>query len=820
MESEGSRYSFSRGLTPALALTERPTALAIPQPARNQSLSLIEQSPAGSPLGAGQGLQLSDLLKALRRRRRLTVVVACVVTTLAFATTVYRRLTAPVYSGGFVLLISDPINSDSSGARASDTGGGGVVESLARNRTSADIPTLIQALSSPVVLEPVRRQLGESAPVLNTLNISQPGDARRGGQVGGVLVVTLKGEVPGQIEHSLQALSQAYLNFSLSMRRERLAEGLRFLNEQEPVLESKVNKLQSELADFRRRHNLLAPDEQAKALKGEVAAMDAQQRQLLADRARLLRLRQDIASGRLTAANFSSGGSAAGSSQSGSGGNDGVSVTQARSDLLDQLQSVEQQLAQARAIYRGESARVHNLVALRNRLANQRRGQQLDAVDTALNLNATRTAVLNNQIQELNKQFLSQPILIKEFEELQARLKLAQDNLTSLLSTRSNLQLEQAQNTTPWKVIAPPGVAGSPEEPNMQRGLLQALLLGAAAGVGAGVLRDRLDHVFHSPADVKEELQEPLLGHIPHVAFFKGVREDNRFLIDELEQSSSDKSDEGLSRYQRFFYQEAFRNLFTSLRFLNSGQPMRSVALTSSLPAEGKSLINVLLAKTISEMGQRVLLVDADLRKPQLHHRLGLNNLTGLSNLLTEEDLQWQDVIQPVANHDGWSVLTSGRRPPDPARLLSSSRMQFLVRQLADSGQFDLILYDTPPVLGLADAALVAEHLDGLMLLVSLGRVDRTMPHESIARIRSSGAALLGLVTNAVKEEKTSSSAYGYGYGRYGYGYGRYGYGAYDPRTTYSYYQDETSSQSDHPQALKNGRLKRVRESLLRWIDS
>ena len=499
-------------------------------------------------------------------------------------------------------------------------------------------------------------------------------------------------------------------------------------------------------------------------------------------------------------------------------------MTQARSDLLDQLQSVEQQLAQARAVYRGEAPRVQNLVALRNRLVSQHRGQQLEAVDTALSLNATRTAVLNRQIQDLDQQFRSQPKLIKDFEELQARLKVAQDNLASLLSTRSTFQLEQAQNTTPWKVIAPPSVASDPEEPNLRRGLLQALLLGAAAGVAAGLLRDRLDHVFHNPTEVKEELQEPLLGHIPHVAFFKGVREDKRFLIDELERSSSDKSEDRLSGYQRFFYQEAFRNLFTSLRFLNSGQPLRSVALTSSLPAEGKSLINVLLAKTISEMGQRVLLVDADLRKPQMHHRLGVNNLTGLSNLLTEDDLHWQDVIQPVANHHGWSVLTAGRRPPDPARLLSSHRMHSLVRQLADSGQFDLILYDTPPVLGLADAALVAEHLDGLMLLISLDRVDRTLPSESIARIRSSGAALLGLVTNAVKEEKASSSAYGYGYGRYGYGgygYGGYGYGAYDPRTTYAYYQDQDGTSAEQPETppAKALPLKGLRNRFMRWID-
>ena len=122
--------------------------------------------------------------------------------------------------------------------------------------------------------------------------------------------------------------------------------------------------------------------------------------------------------------------------------------------------------------------------------------------------------------------------------------------------------------------------------------------------------------------------------------------------------------------------------------------------------------------------------------------RLGINNLTGLSNLLTEEDQQWRDAIQSVPG-DNWSTLTVGRRPPDPTRLLSSQRMRVLVQELEQSNQFDLILFDTPPVLAI-DAALVAEHCDGLMLLISLDRVDRSLPKEALARIRSSGAPYWG----------------------------------------------------------------------------
>jgi uncharacterized protein involved in exopolysaccharide biosynthesis len=404
------------------------------------------------------GIQLIELWRAIRRRQRLVLVVGTTVFVACTVLTVFRRITAPVYAGSFQLLIADPISAGSGAGGAAGggdlEGGGGVVESLARNRTSVDIPTLIQTLTSPLVLDPLRQQLGAASAPLDAITVSQPGKVTRGGLVQGVLEVKLLGRKPAEVQRSLNALSQAYLQFALSQRRERLAQGLLFLDQQEPLLVAKVDQLQGKLASFRRQYNLLSPETEASALKEESLGMATQLRQVQAERMRLLKLRQDIASGRLTASNFSS--AATGAASGAAGQIDGVSVTQARSDLLDQLQSVEQQLAAARSVYRSDSPRVQNLVALRNRLAGQRRSQQLEAVDTALALNGTRSGTLNAQIQQVDRSFLKQPSLIKDYEERQQQLKVAQDNLASFLSTRATFQLEQAQNTLPWKLIAPP----------------------------------------------------------------------------------------------------------------------------------------------------------------------------------------------------------------------------------------------------------------------------------------------------------------------------------------------------------------------------
>ena len=773
-----------------------------------------------------------EFWNVIRRRKRLIFTISTSLFAAYSAFIVLQRIISPTYSGNFQMLIADPI------APSGGTGdlGGGVVESLARNRTSVDVDTLIATLSSPLVLAPVYEELGEASSPIRSLLVTQPVLGRRG-QVQGVLNVELLGNDRNELQRNLDVLSKAFLQFALSQRQERLSQGLMFLDQQEPLLVEKLDKLQKKLADFRIQYNLLSPEDKAAGILVDSKSLEQQLREVQSERTRLLRLRQDISSGRLSVANFTS-----------AAREDGVTVTQARSDLLDQFQTVEEELAEARSIYPSDSPGVETLVALRNRLSSQLRSQQLEAVDTSLDLNATRSSSLNGQAKNFDRQFLKQPTLIKEYEERVQRLEVAKANLTSLFNTRATFQLEQAQNTLPWTLIAPPRVGKFPKEPNIINGILSGLLLGVAAGVASGLLRDRYDKVFHNSQEVEKELGVALLGHIPYVPFFEGVRENKRFMLEELDSSSSKtaatKGSTGkavadnakkstITSYERFFYQEAFRNLFTSIRFLGIDKPLLSLALTSSAPAEGKSLINVLLAKTLSEMGQRILLVDADMRKPQIHHRLGLNNLTGLSNLLTQPNLHWEDAIQAVKGYSNWSVITAGTRPPDTTRLLSSSRMQVLVKELANSDQFDLVLFDTPPVLGLSDAPLLAQHLDGLILLVSIDQVDRRLPHESVSRIISSGAKVLGVVTNSLKKGSAhnTGSSYAY-YSNSSRRKNSYGFTSSNPNTLYSYYnQDESEasieSRGDISEAstvtpLTTLRIKasKLKRRFLDWIDT
>ena len=772
------------------------------------STGAVPQSIQTGALNAGNddGISISNLWRTLLRRRKLVVTTAGTVFALSLINFVDQRINNPVFAGSFKLLISDPLSQERTDASSSTAR----FEQLARNTTSNDIPTLIEVLRSPALLQPLAKELNTSAGALaSRITISQGGSRRSGAR--GILNVRVTGRKQAETKRTLNSLSATYLQAAKEQRQQRLADGLKFLNQQAPELEARTRELQNELAQFRIRHNLLAPLEEGIALQSKTGELDREIRSLEVERGRLKNARNQIEDGTI---------SARGLELTIGGVHNGLNITDRNQALLYQINEAENDLAEARTRFSPTSSMVTSLEARISELQPLLRSKQLQAVDLAIQLNSERLATTKEQRQTLNNRFLKQPELIKQFNVIQAQLTIAASNLAGLVNARETFQLELAQSSVPWRVIAPPGVSSTPLEPSLNKSLLQGILISLISGIGVGLVRDRLDHVFRQPGEVKEDLGLPLLGHIPHVDFFQGVREDKRFLLQELDRSVSgdkDKSDKADSRtrqqeqYQRFFYQEAFRNLFTSLRFLNSDSPVRAIALTSSLPAEGKSLVNVLLAKTLSEMGQRVLLVDADLRKPQMHTRLGLNNLSGLSNLLAEDDQHWSDVVQTVPSYDNWSVITAGRRPPDPTRLLSSKRMHALVADLAQGTDFDLVLFDTPPVLGLADAALVAEHCDGLILLVSLNCVDRGLPKESVARINSSGAPLLGVVTNAMKPEQ-QENAYGYGYAA---------------AATYAHYT--ATDESDAEESTKTlaprfqswlRTIQARRQQLMRWIDS
>ncbi|MGB9885401.1 MAG: CpsD/CapB family tyrosine-protein kinase [Moorellales bacterium] len=218
-------------------------------------------------------------------------------------------------------------------------------------------------------------------------------------------------------------------------------------------------------------------------------------------------------------------------------------------------------------------------------------------------------------------------------------------------------------------------------------------------------------------------------------------------------------------RHPRSPVSEAFRTLRTNLGYISPDRPLKSLLVTSSGPEEGKSTVTANLAVVLAQAGSRVLVVDADLRKPVMHKAFELDNRRGLTNALVE-DLDPAELIRPTGL-PGLFVLTSGPIPPNPAELLGSARMQRLLPALTSN--YDLVLVDTPPVLAVTDAAVLAPLVDGAVLVARAGITRLDLLQEAKETLERTGVRLLGAVLNGLKPD---TDGYYYYHYRYYYAHG------------------------------------------------
>ncbi len=199
--------------------------------------------------------------------------------------------------------------------------------------------------------------------------------------------------------------------------------------------------------------------------------------------------------------------------------------------------------------------------------------------------------------------------------------------------------------------------------------------------------------------------------------------------------------------YPKSAIAEAFRTMRTNLSFAATGRPLKVIMITSAGPADGKTTVCVNLGVVMAQAGIRVLLMDCDLRKPVLHKYFNVSNQTGLTNLLVQ-DLEMTDValVTPV---EGLSLLVSGPIPPNPSELLVSQKMKDILEKAA--GLYDTVIVDTPPVLAVTDAAVLAPRADGVILVVKSGETRIDMIRDAKSQLEKVNAHILGVVLNDVK---------------------------------------------------------------------
>ncbi|MFQ5890499.1 MAG: GumC family protein [Gemmatimonadota bacterium] len=406
--------------------------------------------------------------------------------------------------------------------------------------------------------------------------------------------------------------------------------------------------------------------------------------------------------------------------------------------------------------------------ASRERLEVERRAiyeQVLGAAQSAFRAARNEELQLEKAL-EAQKEF-TQELSLKEirYNNLKAEIANKRATIEALLKrqaeTSSSAELDDEVAASNVRIVDPAEVPTHKSSPKILLNIALGLITGLALGVGLAFFFEYLDKSVKSPEEILHVTGVPAIGLIPALTMgasglrvIKGKERDpgrgatiDRIAHDDPKSKAS----------------EAFRELRTALLVSRAGGPPRRILIASAQPGEGKTAVAVNMATTLAQIGHRVLLVDTDLRRPRLHRIFDLPNDRGLSTCLGAAEVPWPEPQKTMV--PGLDLLPSGPVPPNPADLLDSERFAQVQRELDEQG-YDQVIYDSPPVLAVADPAILAARMEGIVMVVLAGVTSKDALSHAVGRLQQVHGRIVGVILNRVDSEQ-QSYYYGYAYRRY-----------------------------------------------------
>ncbi len=586
-----------------------------------------------------------------------------------------------------------------------------------------------------------------------------------------IFSITYSSNDPIKTQKVLKAVQKVYQDYNLQQQQDRLSRGLSFVDKQLPQVQSNVKDAEAALEQFRQDQALIEPSAEAAAKTDMLnKLLSAQQETLVQIRelqTRYSDLQQKVNLSPQQAV------SAARLNQSGR-----------YQAVLNEIQKTELAIEQQRVRFKDNTLNMQPLLDQRQRQVKQLQLEasrllgggasassgegllstgQLGGLDQTLitrfveaqsdlrTAQARYLSLLNNE-QQVRKDLERFPQLLARYERLKPDIESNRETLKQLLKAQQDLGLELARGGFAWQVVEEAQI-GAKTGPDLQKNLMLGLVVGILLGGVAAVSREAIDDSVHSSDELKQQTSVPLLGAIPELSLGALAGKpalrlpgQSQTLLPPIAQ---------LTRWKPF--RESLDLLYQNLQLLNATAELHSIVITSTLAGEGKSTLAVGLAVSAARLHQRVLLIDADLRRPNLHKLLNLPNEQGLSTLLVSQSpIPQQIEIQDTSLRGNISVLTAGPTPADPAKLLSSQRMKEILATFEQT--YDLVIVDAPPALGMVDAVLTASCCSGVLLVGRINQVTRPKLTQSIEMLNQLN--LIGVVANGVSSPTIRETYY------------------------------------------------------------
>jgi polysaccharide biosynthesis transport protein len=583
-----------------------------------------------------------------------------------------------------------------------------------------------------------------------------------------IFQITYQDQDPEKTQQVLAALGETYKEYNRDQQRKRLDRGLEFVTRQLPVVKQELQRSEAKLETFRASQDIIDPELQAKsqmdALNRVLQELQTTAGQIKDLQSRYVNLQSQVGASTQEALLASR-----------------LSQSARYQSLLGEIQKTELELVQQRLKFKDKAPFVQKVIDQRQRqlgllqdeaqralgdqvgqlpvgeLLNQGQLGALDVtlvnqyVETQSGLQAAqgRYQLLQAAESDIRSQLRRFPQLLAEYGRIQPEVELNRASLRELLKAKQEIGIEMARGGFDWQVVESAQL-GAQMGPNLMRNLLLGGVAGLMLGGLAAFAREAGDDSVHTLADLKTPMPLPLLGIMPDLGALNGGANRRALpLAGALSgflgggEAQTSPSFQDMLQWRPF--REALDLLYQNLQMMGNADPLKSLVVTSALAGEGKSTLALALAISAARLHQRVLLIDADLRNPSLHQLLNIPNSHGLSTLLASgADIPTQMTGNATDLRSNISVLTAGPTPSDPAKLLSSKRLQDAMRVFEQN--YDLVILDAPPVLGMVDAMLAANSCEGVVMVGRMGRVTRTEFTQAIAML--SKLNILGVVGN------------------------------------------------------------------------
>ena len=569
---------------------------------------------------------------------------------------------------------------------------------------------------------------------------------------------------PQEAANVVNSIMKYYLESNVRTNRTEARSAREFLSKELPKIEKRVTKAEMNLRQFKENNRVVALDIEAKtgleSLGKLTEAITQSQGELAAVLTRSKALQNEMKLSTQQAVDLSS-----------------LSQSPGVQDVLTQYQKKQSELALARSLYTSDNPKVVDLVmqeASLKKLLKERVAQTVDSSESlpkqnlhvgelkqSLTQDLVKSEVerlaLTNQIGELRRVFIvnrrrldSLPRLEQQQLQLQRQLSVAQVTYQELLKQFQLIQVLESQNVGNSRVISEALVPERPVSPKIPLNLALGGFLGVLLGAGTALLLESMNQSLKNIEEANRLLGFPLLGTIP--------------LYNEKNPKNPQEGRQELPVLNNPYspVSTSFEMLQTNLGFTLSDKELRVILVTSSTSEEGKSFMAANLALAAAHVGRRVLLVDADMRRPRQHRIWETPNLLGLSNILAGQ-AQLKNTVKEVSPLV--DLLPVGKIPPNPVTLLDSQRMADLVEEA--SNNYDFVIIDTPPLTAVTDPLIVAKYVDGLLLVVRPGKVEYPAMKSAKSLLNQAKVPILGMAVNGISEES--------GYGGYYYYKGYYG---------------------------------------------